>query len=275
MLFDLVNASIFFQVFIHKALKDFLNQFVIVYLDDILIFFRIDANHSNYVRLILEKLRRWNLHVKLFKCLFSVQKLEFLDYILSTKRIVMNVSRIVIVLAWSESRNHREIQIFLEFANFYKRFIEIFSRIAKALTFLLKEENKKRFWEKFVFNADAKKAFEILKIAFTSVSMLLHFDFDKRSQLETNAFDFVLSTIISQLMKSIDQWHSIVFWFKKMISVEINYEIDEKEMLAIVEVCKTWRHYLKEVKYFIRAITDHFNLRIFLIIKTLSRREAR
>jgi hypothetical protein len=181
MLFNLVNASIFFQVFIHEALKDFLNQFVIVYLDDILIFSRNDANHSNHVRLILERLRWWNLHVKLFKCLFNVQELEFLNYILSTREIVMNVNRIVTVFAWSESRNHHEIQIFLEFANFYRRFIEIFSRIAKALTFLLKKENKKRFRERFVFNADAKKAFEILKIAFTSVSMLLHFDLDKRS----------------------------------------------------------------------------------------------
>jgi hypothetical protein len=177
---------------------------VIVYLDDILIFSRIDANHSNHVRLILERLRRWNLHVKLFKCLFNVQKLEFLDYIFSTREIVMNVSRIVIVFAWSESRNHREIQIFFEFANFYRRFIKIFSRIAKALTFLLKEENKKRFRERFVFNADVKKAFEILKITFINASMLLHFDFDKRIQLETNAFDFVLLIIISQLVKSID-----------------------------------------------------------------------
>jgi hypothetical protein len=72
MFFNLVNASIFFQVFIHKALKNFLNQFVTVYLDDILIFSRIDANYSNHVRLILERLRRWNLHVKLFKCLFNV-----------------------------------------------------------------------------------------------------------------------------------------------------------------------------------------------------------
>jgi hypothetical protein len=177
---------------------------VIIYLDDILIFSQIDANHSNHVRLILKRLRRWNLHVKLFKCLFNVQKLEFLDYILSIKRIVMNVNRIVIILAWSESKNHREIQIFLEFVNFYKRFIEIFSRIAKTFSFLLKKENKKRFRKKFVFNADAKKAFEILKIAFTNVSMLLHFDLDKRNQLKTNAFDFVLSTIIFQLMKSID-----------------------------------------------------------------------
>jgi hypothetical protein len=148
---------------------------VIVYLNDILIFSRINANHLNHVRLILERLRRWNLHVKLFKCLFNIQKLEFLDYILSTKRIVINVNRIIIVLAWLESKNHCEIQIFFEFVNFYKRFIEIFSRIAKTLTFLLKKENKKRF------NANAKKAFEILKIAFTSVSMLLHFDFDKCS----------------------------------------------------------------------------------------------
>jgi hypothetical protein len=72
MFFDFINASIFFQDFIHKALKNFLNQFVIIYLNDILIFSRIDANHSNHVRLILKKLRRWNLHVKLFKCLFSV-----------------------------------------------------------------------------------------------------------------------------------------------------------------------------------------------------------
>jgi hypothetical protein len=177
---------------------------VIVYLDDILIFSQIDANHSNHVRLILERLRRWNLHVKLFKCLFNVQKLEFLDYIFSTREIVMNVSRIIIIFAWLKFKNHRKIQIFFEFVNFYKRFIEIFSRIAKTFTFLLKEENKKRFREKFVFNIDAKKAFKILKIAFISVSILLHFDLDKRNQLKTNTFDFVLSIIISQLVKSID-----------------------------------------------------------------------
>jgi hypothetical protein len=273
--FDLVNAPASFQAFIHEALKDFLDQFVVVYLDDILIFSRTDANHPNHVRLVLERLRRWNLHAKLSKCLFSVQELEFLDYILSTKGIAMNVSRIATVLAWPEPRNHREVQIFLGFANFYRRFIEAFSRIAEALTSLLKGGNKGRFRGGFVFNADAKKAFEALKIAFTSASMLLHFDLDKRSQLETNASDFALSAIISQLVESTGQWHSIAFWSRKMTPAEINYEIDEKEMLAIVEACKTWRHYLEEAKYPIRAITDHFNLRIFLTTKTLSRREAR
>jgi hypothetical protein len=125
-------------------------------------------------------------------------------YILSTEKIDMNVNRIIIVFAWLKSRNHREIQIFFEFANFYKRFIEIFSRIVKAFIFLLKKENKRRFRQRFVFNANAKKTFEILKIAFIKVLILLHFDLNKRNQLETNAFDFVLSIIISLLMQSID-----------------------------------------------------------------------
>jgi hypothetical protein len=187
----------------------------------------------------------------------------------------MDASRIVTVLAWPEPRNHREVQVFLGFANFYRRFIEAFSRIAEALTSLLKGGNKGRFRGGFVFNADAKKAFEALKIAFTSAPMLLHFDLDKRSQLETDASDFALSAIISQLVESTGQWHPIAFWSRKMTPAEINYEIGEKEMLAIVEACKTWRHYLEGAKYPIRAITDHFNLRTFLTIKTLSRREAR
>ena len=98
MSFELANASVTFQTYIHDALKEYLDQFVMMYLNDILIFFRKIEQHANHVRMILEKLRKYNLHAKLFKCLFDKFEIEFLEFILTSTDIRMNSSRILTIM---------------------------------------------------------------------------------------------------------------------------------------------------------------------------------
>jgi YHS domain-containing protein len=93
--------------------------------------------------------------------------------------------------------------------------------------------------------------------------------------MKINAFDFVIVNIFSQLVKIDDQWRSIVFYFRKMIFAERNYEVNDQKMLVIVKICKKWRHYIENVKYSIRMIIDHANFKNFFINKFLNRREVK
>jgi hypothetical protein len=105
--------------------------------------------------------------------------------------------------------------------------------------------------------------------------MLRHYEFDDESMMKTNVFDFVIAKIFSQLAEIDDQWRSIVFYFRKLIFAEGNYEVNDQKMLVIVKICKKWQQYIKNVKYSVRMIIDHVNLKNFFINKTLSRREIR
>jgi hypothetical protein len=93
--------------------------------------------------------------------------------------------------------------------------------------------------------------------------------------MKIDALDFVIADIFSQLVKIDDQWRSIVFYFRKMIFAERNYEINDQEMLVIVKICKKWRHYIENVKHLIRMIIDHANLKNFFINKVFSRKKVR
>jgi hypothetical protein len=134
---------------------------------------------------------------------------------------------------WLELESHKDVQIFLEFANFYRRFIENFSRIVNDLSSFLKSSIKRKFDIKFAIISEARAAFSQLKIAFTFASMLRHFNLARHNRLEVDAFD---SEIISQLDEKFDQWHSIAYWFRKMNLVERNYSVEESELLVIIDV---------------------------------------
>jgi hypothetical protein len=93
--------------------------------------------------------------------------------------------------------------------------------------------------------------------------------------MKIDAFDFVIVDIFSQFVKIDDQWRSIVFYFKKMTFAKRNYEINDQKMLVIVKICKKWRYYIEDVKYSIRMIIDHANLKNFFINKVFNRKEIK
>jgi hypothetical protein len=187
----------------------------------------------------------------------------------------MEASRVAAIRDWPAPKSIREVQVFLGFANFYRRFIYGYSRVAKGLSDLLRGNGKVK--DLFVWTKEAARAFEELKTAFTTAPILRHFDPVLRIMVETDASGFALAGIISQLFgEGADaRWHPIAFYSKKMSEVECRYETHDSELLAIVLAFRIWRHYLAYARRVIVVKTDHNNLKYFMTKRKLNSRQAR
>jgi hypothetical protein len=128
--------------------------------------------------------------------------------------------------------------------------------------------------DKLEWNAEADQTFETLKMAFTTVPILTHPDFQKLFFLETDASDFALGAVLSQPDKD-RRLHPVAFHSQKFTAAEINYEIHDKELLAIVDSFQEWRHFLEGAQHLVTVHTDHKNLEYFMSAKVLNRRQAR
>jgi hypothetical protein len=201
MSFELANASTTFQSYINFALKKFLNVFVIIYLDDILIYSQNEEEHTNHVRLVLKRLKKYKLFAKLNKCDFDLKEIDYLKFIVEVNDIRMNFARIAIVKKWIKSTTRRHVRTFLKFVEFYRRFIKKFNKIVKSLTNLFKKKKKKKFDKEFEFTKEARIVFAQLKNVFIKISILLHFDSKRKIRLKIDAFDFAISEILFQLIE--------------------------------------------------------------------------
>jgi hypothetical protein len=265
--FGLTGAPGTFQAYVNDALREFLDEFCVVYLDDILIFSETLEEHIQHVRKVLLRLKECGLFVKLPKCEFHVQKLSFLGFIISPDGISMDPQRISTIVEWPVPESVYDVQVFLGFANFYRRFIDGYSRVVLPITQLLRKN------QKFVWSSKAQDAFDRLKSLFTSAPVLRHFDPELPISLYTDSSGFALSGIISQLYEG--RWYPVAYWSRKCIPAECNYDIHDREMLAIVESMKHWRHYLEGSKHTVQVFSDHKNLETFMTTKVLNRRQAR
>ena len=175
--FGLTNAPASFQSYIHGVLCKYLDIFVIVFLDDILIYSREESQHEQHVRTVLEALLTAGLFMKLSKCLFSVKRMPFLGYVITNTRVEMEMDRISSIVNWPEPESVREVQTFLGFVNFYRRFIQGFSCIAAPLTEATKGSNimlKKELVSRRAdfLSPEAQTAFRVLVRAFTTAPFL-------------------------------------------------------------------------------------------------------
>ena len=265
--FGLTNAPASFQAYAHDCLHDFLDLFCIVFLDDVLIFSETLEEHVAHVKQVLSRLRDYGLTCNLKKCEFHASSLSFLGFVISPEGVSMDPDRIIAITEWPVPTSVQEVQIFLGFANFYRRFIEGYSRVAAAITSLLRKG------QKFHWSSTCQAAFDELKRRFTTAPILKHFDPALPIRLHTDASGFAISGIISQLHGSI--WHPVAFFSRKCIPAECNYGIPDLEMLAIVESMRHWRHYLEGSRHPIQVLSDHKNLTTFMTTKVLNRRQAR
>ena len=239
MSFELVNAFVMFQTLINKILRKLINHICVIYLNNILIYFKTREEHWKCVRKMFERLRQFKLYVKLSKYFFMIQVIEFLEYIINNYNVFMNSRRVKVIQTWFEFRTLRELQIFLEFANVYRRFVKFYINITRALTKLLKESKQERQNESFIFEEIARQTFRRLIKTFIKTLMLIHFDFRNLIKVEIDASRFIIATILSQFITFVigvrqTQWHSIAFYLEKMIFVEIRYKTHDQELLFIV-----------------------------------------
>jgi hypothetical protein len=267
--FGLCNAPGSFQHFTNDTFKDFLDDFLVVYLDDLLIYSDTLEEHKKHIRLVLQRLQDAGLYLKPEKSVFHAQKISFLGFIISPEGVSMDPVKVEAITSWPEPQSAHDIQVFLGFANFYRRFIQKYSKIAAPLTNLLKKGVP------FQWSKKPRAAFKYLKEAFTTAPILRHFDRSKPAIIETDASDEAFGGAISQ-MGDDGILYPCAFVSKKFDDAQRNYEIYDKEMFAIVEcMYGHWRHYLEGSGHQTTVITDHKNLLWFTETKIYSRRHAR
>ena len=266
--FGLCNGSASFQNYINDTLQKYLDDFCTAYLDDILIFSEIKAEHEIHVKRVLQKLREAGLQADIIKCTFHLKEIPYLELIIIiTKEIKMNWVKVSTIVKWLTLMNVKDVQSFLSFANFYRRFIYGYSKLASSLTCLIKKDIP------FEWTTECQSAFDALKKAFTSDVILRHYNSDLKIIVETDTSDYVSEGILSQYDKN-DVLYPIAYFFKKHNSAECNYEIYNKELIAIIRVFKEWCSELDDSTYPINVITDHKNLEYFMFTKQLSRCQA-
>lgn len=266
--FGLTNAPATFQRMINNVLRQYLDVFVICYLDDILIFSDNEEEHKEHVHKVLKALQDANLLVEPEKSHFHVREVDFLGHTITPGEIRMERKKISAVADWPIPKTVKEVQSFLGFANYYRRFIKDFSKIANPLTELTKKERK------FIWAPNVQKAFEQLRNAILSEPVLVMFDPNKEIELETDSSDFALGGQIGQRDDQ-GKLHPIAFYSHKLHGAELNYPIYDKEFLAIVNCFKEFRHYLMGSMHQIKVYTDHQNISHFATTQELNRRQLR
>ena len=268
MTFGLTNAPATFQHMMNDIFKDLIGVIVIIYLDDLLIFSENDSDHAEHVREVLRRLEANDLFCKPEKCRFFQRKVEYLGLIVSEGQIAMDPAKVEAVLNWPAPRRIKELQAFLGFANFYRRFIDGFSKRAKPMTALLRKDTP---WS---WGPPEQAAFDDLKTAFTQAPVLVMPDMAEQFTIECDASDFASGAILSQRQAD-GNLHPIAYFSKSFNDAERNYEIYDKELLAIIRALDEWRHYLEGGPYPIDIVSDHKNLSYFTENRNLTRRQAR
>src|SRR5882724_1452518 len=264
----LTNAPAAFQPFMYDIFADMIDVIVIIYLDDILIYSDNISKHKTHVKEVLRRLRTNGLFARADKCEFHVTSCEYLGYMLSPKGLTMAPYKVQIIQDWLEPRKVKDIQSFLGFANFYRRFIFGYSEITVPLTRLTRKGTP---WH---FTDECHSAFEALKKAFTTALVLTHWIPDTQITVKTDASNYALAAVLSITTPDGDL-HPIAFHSQMFSAPELNYDVHDKELLTIFEAFKRWQHYLKGSTLLIDMVTDHRNLQYFSMTKILTRRQTR
>jgi hypothetical protein len=266
--FGLTNAPAIFQHLINDILRDLLDVYCIAYLDDILIYSSSPEEHVKHVATVLERLQQNFLYAKLEKCEFSTTTVSFLGYLISTDGLRMEPARVASIETWPTPTNVKQLQQFLGFANFYRMFIHNYTRVIHPMLQLLKKDTT------FTWTSACEDAFAALKHAFLNAPIIRHPDSKKRFYLETDASDYAIGGILSQ--KDDDNiLRPVAFYSRKLTAPEINYQIHDKELLAIVCCFYQWRAFLVGSELPISVLTDHRNLIYFTTTRKLNRRQFR
>lgn len=212
--FGLTNAPSNFQSHVNRCFSDLLDKFVLIYLDDFLIYSDNLEDHEEHVSTVLKRIIESNLAANLKKCKFHQKEVEFLGYLISPNGVSMLQDRVKVVQEWKEPKDLTETQQFLGFCNFYRGFIPRYSELAAPLTELTKKDVK------FCWGQTEQSSFDALKLAFKTADVVCHYSPGLPIVLETDASDFAISGVLSQEFP--DGNHPIGFLSRKLRSAELN-----------------------------------------------------
>jgi hypothetical protein len=230
MFFGLTNSPATFQTMMNDIFEEFISEgVVVVYLDDICIFTEPIDEHQKVTHRVLEPLEKHKLYLQPDKCEFEKTTVEYLRVIISHNSVTMDLVKVAGVVDWLKLTSKKEVQSFLGFTNFYQCFIKDFSEHARPL-FDLTKNDAKWHWGK-----DEQSAFDRLKQNVMTAPVLISPNSTQPFRIEADSSDFATGAILSQVSPEDGKWHPVAFFSKSLSPVECNYEIHDKEMLAIIQ----------------------------------------
>lgn len=256
--FGLCNAPPTFQKMMNEVLADCLDKFVLVYLDDILIFSKSATDHERHVKHVLKKLQDAQLVINQKKCSFHKRELSFLGYKISGKGIEPASDKVKVIQDWKVPSNVQEVRQFIGLAQYYRRFIPNFASIAAPITDLTRGTGSKT--RSIIWTDNCEESFKILKQKLSSSPVLLTPNMSKPFKIETDASDYGIGCVLSQ-KDSTGNWRPIAFESKKLSKAEQSYPAQERELLGILHALRTWRCLIDGNKY--TVYTDHLPLKYF------------
>ena len=261
MLFGLTNAPAAFMDLINRVFRPYLDQFVVVFIDDILVYSRYEQEHEQHLKIVLQTLREKKLYAKLSKCDFWLKEVSFLGHIVSAEGIRVDPAKIEAVVNWKPPRSVTEVRSFLGLAGYYRRFVRDFSIIASLLTKLLRKGVK------FEWSDKSQNSFKQLKRMLVKAPVLMQPTSIKEYTLYSDASSIGLGCVLMQDGKV------VAYASRQLKPHEQNYPTHNLELAAVVFALKIWRHYLYGEKC--RIYTDHKSLKYLLTQKELNLRYRR
>jgi len=267
MYFRLCNSPGTFQRMMNSIFQELLHEGILVnYMDDFIIPTRTMEELKERTVRFLKIAEKHNLCFKRSKCDFNMEEIPILGVIVGKGQIKMEQEKIKAVKDWKIPTKTKDMESFLGFANFYQCFIKNFSYMAKPLN----ELKGKKEWK---WEEEHQKAFDELKEKITSQPVLALPRREGKFRVETDASGHAIGGVLSQEQEG--KWKPIAFLSRMMQPAERNYEIYDKELLAIVEALAKWRQYLLDVVEAFEIWTDHKNLKYFWEPHKLNGRQAR
>ena len=274
--FGLTNAPATFQTIMNNALREYLDDFVLVYLDDILIFSNTEEDHERHLSLVLDTLERHHLYAKPSKCIIGVPEVEFCGFVVGNGVVRTQRSKTDLIKDWPVPSTIHDVRAFLGLASYYRRFVRGFADISAPLSDLLKEDDAELRTKKYrptAWNPMAQIAFDRLKQCLTSEPVLAQPNPLKPYRIETDASAYAIGYVLLQTDDD-GAFHPIAFDGRKLQGAELNYSVQEKELLAIKSALRTWDHYVRN-NQLISIFTDHKSLSFLCTSKHQSARLER
>src|SRR5258708_3738508 len=225
-------------------------------MDDILVYFRTLSDHWQIIHQVLSTLQKWRLFLKPEKCKFEQKEVEYLRLVISKDHVAMDLMKVHRVMEWLTPMKVKEVQSFLGFVNFYQKFICNFSDIAHPLYALTCKT------QQWVLGSPKQEAFDALKKAVTSAPVLTFPSQSGHFCLKCDTSNFATGAVLSQAQA--DGTHQpITFMSKGFSDAEHNYQIHNKEMLAIMCALDEWCHSLEGMMEKFEILMDHWDLTYF------------
>ncbi|KAL2233225.1 UNVERIFIED_CONTAM: Transposon Tf2-12 polyprotein [Sesamum indicum] len=259
--FGLTNAPAAFMALMNRTFQEYLDHFVIVFIDDILVYSRDRDEHEQHLRMVLQILKEKELYAKLSKCEFWVNQVVFLGHVVSGDGVMPDPSKVKAIMEWRVPKNATEVRSFLGLAGYYRRFVEGFSIIVGPLTKLLRKGVE------FQWTEQCQQSFDELKKRLTSNPILVLPSGSGGYIVYTDASKRGLGCVLMQNGKV------IAYASRQLKNHELNYPTHDLELAAILHALKIWRHYLYGEKF--QILTDHKSLKYILTQKELNLRQRR